>query len=56
MKDIRGRFLKRRQAYFVWMFGELTLKAYARSRALRNANRRACTHNDLITDPPGNQW
>lgn len=52
MKDIRGRFLKRRQAYFVWMLGELTLKAYARSRALRNANRRACTHNDLITDPP----
>ncbi len=52
MKDIRSRFLKRRQAYFTWMLGEITLKAYTRSRANRIANRRACTHRDLINEPP----
>lgn len=52
MVDIRRRFLKRRQSYFAWMLAELTLKAYERSRQFSNANRRACTHLDLILDTP----
>ena len=34
MVDIRRRFLRRRQAYFVWMLKELTLRAYERSRGI----------------------
>lgn len=52
MVDIRRRFLKRRQSYFAWMLADLTLKAYERSRQHQNANRKACTHLDLILDTP----
>lgn len=52
MVDIRRRFLKRRQAYFAWMLVELTLRAYDRSRGVRNLNRRAVSHLDFIVDSP----
>ena len=52
MVDMRRRFLRRRQSYFAWMLVELTLRAYERSRGIRNANRRAITHTDFIVDAP----
>jgi hypothetical protein len=52
MVDIRRRFLRRRQSYFIWMLTELTMRAYARSRDMRNANRRGVSHGDFIVDAP----
>ena len=52
MVDMRRRFLRRRQSYFSWMLVELTMRAYERSRGIRNANRRGITHTDFIVDAP----
>lgn len=52
MVNNRRGFLKSRQADFSWMLVDLTLRAYERSRNVRNGNRKTITHRDFIIDAP----